>query len=103
MVITPDSTVFDAIKVMSDCKVGALVVTDPLSKRPLGVISERDYLNKVVLKGLSSKSTQVKGILFVVGASVSLIEAIYHDIRHHYYSCQRICIKVYGHDDQRKI
>jgi len=63
VVITPNSTVFDAIKLMSDCKVGALVVTDPVSKVPLGIISERDYLNKIVLKGLSSKSTLVKDIM----------------------------------------
>jgi len=63
VVTTPTSTVFDAIKLMSDCKVGALVVTDPISRKPLGVISERDYLNKVVLKGLSSKSTLVEDIM----------------------------------------
>jgi len=63
VVVGADSTVFDAIKLMSDCKVGALVVADSVSKKPLGMISERDYLNKVVLKGLSSKSTQVRDIM----------------------------------------
>lgn len=63
VVISPNSTVFDAVKTMSDCKVGALVVTDPITKRPLGMISERDYLNKVVLKGLSSKTTMVNDIM----------------------------------------
>jgi len=62
VVTSPQETVFNAIKKMSEEKVGALVVVDSEMK-PIGVISERDYLNKVVLKGLSSKSSLVKDIM----------------------------------------
>ena len=59
--ISPDATVFDAIKLMSELGVGALLVmeTDNL----VGVISERDYTRKVILKGRSSGSTHVHEIM----------------------------------------
>jgi len=61
--ISQNDTVYDAVKTMSTSKVGALVVVDPQNKKPIGIISERDYLNKVVIHGLSSKNTQVKDIM----------------------------------------
>lgn len=59
--ISPDATVFDAIKLMSELGVGALLVMkdDKLN----GVISERDYTRKVILKGKSSSSTPVHEIM----------------------------------------
>jgi predicted transcriptional regulator len=53
-------TVYSAIKKMNAMKVGALVVVE--NDSPVGVISERDYLNKVILKGHSSKDITVSGI-----------------------------------------
>ena len=59
--INPEQTVFDAIKLMDEKSVGALAV---VSKGQLaGILSERDYARKVILKGRSSKETQVKEIM----------------------------------------
>ena len=60
-VISPDATVFDAVQLMSDKNVGALLVTE--GAKLVGIISERDYTRKVVLKGKSSKGTPVREIL----------------------------------------
>ena len=57
-VISPDATVFDAVQLMSDKNVGALLVTE--GAKLVGIISERDYTRKVVLKGKSSKGTAVR-------------------------------------------
>src|SRR5208283_5592070 len=59
--ISPDATVFEAVQVMSDKNVGALLVTE--GEKLVGIISERDYTRKVVLKGKSSKQTAVREIL----------------------------------------
>jgi CBS domain-containing protein len=59
--VAPDCTVFDAIQLMADKNVGALLVIE--EERLLGVISERDYTRKVALKGKSSKQTAVKDII----------------------------------------
>ena len=59
--VSPDATVFEAIEMMAQKNVGALLVTreDKLA----GIISERDYTRKVALKGRSSKDTRVREIL----------------------------------------
>jgi CBS domain-containing protein len=59
--IPPSATVFEAITLMADKNVGALLVMD--GDRLVGVISERDYTRKVILKGKSSKDTAVGDIL----------------------------------------
>ena len=59
--IHPDAAVYDAIKVMADRGVGALMVLD--GGAVVGVISERDYARKVILRGRSSKDTAVKEIM----------------------------------------
>jgi len=59
--VAPDAMVFDAIQLMSDKNVGALLVIE--RKRLVGIISERDYTRKVALKGKSSKQTKVREIL----------------------------------------
>jgi len=59
--IKPYETVFDAIKKMSDYNIGALLVVD--DDKLQGIISERDYRDKVVLMGRQSKSTPVKDIM----------------------------------------
>jgi CBS domain-containing protein len=59
--IGPEATVFDAIRWMSEKNVGALVVME--SGELLGMISERDYTRKVILKDRSSKETLVREIM----------------------------------------
>ncbi len=59
--IPPDATVFEAVQMMADKNVGALLVTE--GDRLVGIISERDYTRKVVLRGKSSRQTAVREIL----------------------------------------
>lgn len=59
--IASDTSVFDAIKLMSDKKVGALLVLE--AGKLVGIIPERDYARKVILKGKSSKDTPVREIM----------------------------------------
>jgi CBS domain-containing protein len=59
--IKPDATVFDAIALMADHNIGAVPVID--SGKLLGILSERDYSRKVILKGKSSKKTSVHEIM----------------------------------------
>ncbi len=59
--ISPEAMVFDAIQMMADKNIGALLVTE--QGKLVGILSERDYTRKVVLKGKSSKQTPVREIL----------------------------------------
>jgi CBS domain-containing protein len=59
--VSPESTVFEALKVMADKKVGALLVLD--SEKVAGILSERDYARKVILLGKSSREAKVKEIM----------------------------------------
>jgi len=56
--VTPDATVYEAIKRMSDLDIGALVVIE--DGRVIGVITERDYARNVFLKGKASPTTPVR-------------------------------------------
>ena len=60
--ILPDATVFEAIQMMAEKNVGALLVTTREGKLT-GMISERDYTRKVAIKGRSSKELKVREIL----------------------------------------
>ncbi|HMP83402.1 MAG TPA: CBS domain-containing protein [Verrucomicrobiota bacterium] len=59
--VSPDATVFQAIQMMADKNIGALLVVN--ESKLVGIISERDYTRKVALKGRSSKDTSVRDIL----------------------------------------
>jgi IMP dehydrogenase len=59
--ISPDITVLDAIKEMAEKNIGSIVVTE--NGEYIGLVTERDYARKVVLKGKSSTSTFVKEIM----------------------------------------
>jgi CBS domain-containing protein len=59
--IAPDATVFEAIQMMSDKNIGAVLVTE--REKLIGIISERDYTRKVAIKGKSSKELKVRDII----------------------------------------
>ncbi len=59
--VAPDATVYDALSLMADKNVGALVVLE--ETHVVGILSERDYARKVILKGKFSKDTLVHEIM----------------------------------------
>ena len=59
--VSPDSTVYDALKLMAEKNLGALLVLD--GEKIAGIFSERDYARKIILKGKASKETSVEEIM----------------------------------------
>ena len=59
--ITPGALVFDALKLMADKNIGALLVMEGM--RVVGIISERDYARKITLMSRSSRDTLVRDIM----------------------------------------
>jgi CBS domain-containing protein len=59
--VAPSSTVLDALQVMADKEIGAVIVID--DGHLVGIFSERDYARKVVLQNKSSKDTPVREIM----------------------------------------
>jgi CBS domain-containing protein len=76
--IGPNAMVIDAIRLMDEKNVGALPVVD--NGTLVGIVSERDYTRKVILKGRSSKETPVRDImteqLLTVNPSDSITECM---------------------------
>lgn len=59
--VSPDATVYDAIALMAEKNVGALLVVE--NGNLVGILSERDYTRKVMLRGKRSRETQVREIM----------------------------------------
>ena len=75
--IAPNRPVFDALVILAEYKIGALVVIQ--DSRLVGIFSERDYAREVILKGRSSKTTQVDEVMtkdVITGEPNDLVEAM---------------------------
>ncbi|HEX5605827.1 MAG TPA: CBS domain-containing protein [Candidatus Binatia bacterium] len=72
--VSPGSSVFDALGLMAEKEIGALVVLD--GARVAGIISERDYARKVILHGRASPTTRVEEIMTSHVAYTHLDESI---------------------------
>jgi len=59
--VKPDDTVFNAIKMMADKGIGALLVMD--GDKLVGIVTERDYARKVVLEGKSSREAAISEVM----------------------------------------
>lgn len=86
--VAPDTMVFDAIKLMAEAKVGALLVLE--DEQLVGIVSERDYARKVILESRSSRETPVRDVMTNVVLTVTPEQSIdeclllmsKHHIRH---------------------
>ncbi len=67
--IDPDATVFEALRLLAEKDIGALIVVK--DEQVVGILSERDYARKVILEEKSSKNTPVREIMTpdVIGVS----------------------------------
>ena len=59
--VKPEDTVFDALKLLAEYEIGALLVME--RGKLVGILSERDYTRKIALQGKSSKDTKVADIM----------------------------------------
>jgi CBS domain-containing protein len=74
--IEPDKPVLDAIRLMADKYIGALLVMK--GSQLLGIVSERDYARKVILKGRSSAETPVREIMSASVLTVAPGDSVNH-------------------------
>jgi len=72
--VTPSNTVYEAIALMDQKQVGALAVV--VDARLVGIISERDYARKVILRGRSSRDTLVRDIMTSEVVTVTLDDTV---------------------------
>ena len=75
-----DATVFDAVKVMVDANVGAVLVTGDDEDRIVGIFTERDYLRRIAVEGRTSRETAVRDVMsspvIAVNPSTTVDEAM---------------------------
>ena len=74
--IGPDAPVVDAIRLMAEKRIGALLVMQ--SGKLAGIVSERDYARKVVLQGRSSRDTPVRDIMTAQVVTIALDDTAEH-------------------------
>jgi CBS domain-containing protein len=71
---SPNTTVYDALKLMAERNIGSVMVLE--GEQFLGIMTERDYCRKVILKGKSSTDTMVSEIMSVDFPSVTPADTI---------------------------
>jgi CBS domain-containing protein len=76
--IDPDETVFEALRLMAELRIGALLVLE--GGKPVGLFSERDYARKLALRGLRSRETPVKAIMSSPVVTISPDESVQHGL-----------------------
>lgn len=59
--VSPEATVYDALEVLAEYKIGALAIMD--HDKLVGIFSERDYAREIALKGRSSKTTIIRDVM----------------------------------------
>jgi len=74
--ISPDATVYEALSLMAEKNVGALVILEGETLE--GLISERDYARKIILKGKFSKDTPVHEIMSREPVTVTMDDDLEH-------------------------
>lgn len=72
--VTSDASVLDAIRIMADKTVGSLLVMQ--NDELLGIVTERDYARKVIIKGRSSESTAVGEIMTADVCTVDSLKTV---------------------------
>jgi len=68
--VRPDATVYEALELMAEKNIGAVLVTDETAKLH-GIFSERDYARKMTIKGRDSHTTKVREIMTTVVVSIN--------------------------------
>src|ERR1700684_1383384 len=74
--VTPDTTVLEALRIMADQNIGSVMVLE--GNHYMGIMTERDYSRKVILKGKSSTDTPVSEIMSNDLPAVNLYDSIEH-------------------------
>jgi CBS domain-containing protein len=74
--VAPDTSVLDALKIMAEKNIGSVVIME--NDKYLGIMSERDYSRKVILKGKNSTDTKVSEIMLSDLPSVRPSDTIDH-------------------------
>jgi len=74
--VAPDDTVYDALAVMADDNIGAVLVIE--HGELVGILSERDYARKGILRGHASKDTPVRELMTTPVVSVPASWSVHH-------------------------
>src|SRR5690606_2393688 len=74
--VRPDTSVLEALKIMMEKNISALLVTDDDQLR--GIFTERDYARKIILQGKSSKDTAIRDVMTRNPHTITPDEAIDH-------------------------